>query len=84
MRGATDPAPLVRVERGRADAAELAALTAVLLARAAARARPDAAPRHRRATAGWRRPERIPGHPDPRGWRTGAPAVRTDTEDSTG
>ncbi|AEN14125.1 MULTISPECIES: acyl-CoA carboxylase subunit epsilon [unclassified Streptomyces] len=57
--------PVIRVVRGRADAGEIAALTAVLLARAAIWARTDGEPAP--ATAGWSRPERIPHHRDPRG-----------------
>ncbi|WP_030928724.1 acyl-CoA carboxylase subunit epsilon [Streptomyces sp. NRRL B-24720] len=57
----TTPAESVlRVEKGLADPEELAAITAVLLARAAAT--PAAAPAHRgRTHAGWRRLERTPG-----------------------
>ncbi|MER7487217.1 acyl-CoA carboxylase epsilon subunit [Streptomyces sp. NPDC126497] len=60
----------MKVVRGRPEPAELAALTTVLLARAAALARPEPAPAP--ATAGWSRPERIPHHRDPRGrWAPG-------------
>ncbi|NLU68556.1 acyl-CoA carboxylase subunit epsilon [Streptomyces sp. HNM0574] len=49
------PAPYLRVTRGNPDAAEVAALTAVLLARGA---RPGAAaPRRERALARWSRAE---------------------------
>ncbi|MET9419048.1 acyl-CoA carboxylase subunit epsilon [Streptomyces klenkii] len=59
---------LVRVEKGTADAEELAAVTAVLLARAAAGS--DAAPpRPRRTTAAWRRLERSPGFRAPHSWQ---------------
>src|SRR5690606_17621925 len=53
--------PDIRVEQGHAEPEAVAAITAVLLARAAA---PPAgtAPAHRgRANAGWRRPERDEG-----------------------
>ncbi|MER6998106.1 acyl-CoA carboxylase subunit epsilon [Streptomyces sp. NPDC000410] len=59
---------LLRVEKGHADAEELAAITAVLLARAAAQ--PDAAPAHRgRTSAGWRRLERQSGFRAPHSWQ---------------
>ncbi|MYS21479.1 Acyl-CoA carboxylase epsilon subunit [Streptomyces sp. DvalAA-14] len=59
---------LVRVEKGHADAEELAALTAILLARAAAGESPaPAAPA--RSTAGWRRLERTPGFRAPHSWQ---------------
>ncbi len=57
-----------RVEKGQASAEEIAALTAVLLARAAAR--PDSAAAHRRgSTAGWRRLERTPGFRAAHSWQ---------------
>ncbi|WP_367141194.1 MULTISPECIES: acyl-CoA carboxylase epsilon subunit [Streptomyces] len=59
----------LRVEKGAAGPEELAALTAVLLARGAAGADPDDLARHHRATALWRRPERSPRAPGPRSWR---------------
>ncbi len=60
---------VLRVEKGLADPEELAAITAVLLARAAAQ--PTApAPAHRgRDTAGWRRLERTPGFRAPHSWQ---------------
>ncbi|MFF4404560.1 acyl-CoA carboxylase subunit epsilon [Streptomyces sp. NPDC001404] len=59
---------LVRVEKGTADAEELAAVTAVLLARAAATQ--DSTPaRPRRSTAAWRRLERSPGFRAPHSWQ---------------
>ncbi|GGU43664.1 acyl-CoA carboxylase subunit epsilon [Streptomyces lavendofoliae] len=59
---------LLRVEKGQADPEELAAITAVLLARAAAR--PAATPARRtRSTAGWRRLERRPGFSAPHSWQ---------------
>ncbi|WP_367044712.1 acyl-CoA carboxylase epsilon subunit [Streptomyces sp. Je 1-332] len=62
---------LLRVERGNLDAAELAALTAVLLARAAAvGAEPDDVSRQQRAVAQWRRPERVGPFQGPRTWRS--------------
>ncbi|WP_367131148.1 MULTISPECIES: acyl-CoA carboxylase subunit epsilon [Streptomyces] len=59
---------LVRVEKGTADAEELAAVTAVLLARAAA-GNEAAPPRPRRTTAAWRRLERSPGFRAPHSWQ---------------
>lgn len=61
---------LVRVEKGHADPEELAALTALLLARAAAGGAGEAA--HTapvRSTAGWRRLERTPGFRAPHSWQ---------------
>ncbi|MFI9719495.1 acyl-CoA carboxylase epsilon subunit [Streptomyces sp. NPDC052396] len=59
---------LVRVEKGTAGAEELAAVTAVLLARAAAAT--DAAPaRPRRTPARWRRLERANGFTAPHSWQ---------------
>ncbi|MFC5147842.1 MULTISPECIES: acyl-CoA carboxylase subunit epsilon [Streptomyces] len=60
---------LVRVEKGTADAEELAAVTAVLLARAAATTNHAAPPRPRRSTAVWRRLERTPGFRAPHSWQ---------------
>ncbi|MEV0488893.1 acyl-CoA carboxylase subunit epsilon [Streptomyces atratus] len=58
---------VLRVEKGLADPEELAAITAVLLARAAAK---PAAPVHRgRTSAGWRRLERTPGFRAPHSWQ---------------
>ncbi|GAA4069944.1 acyl-CoA carboxylase epsilon subunit [Streptomyces shaanxiensis] len=58
----------LRVEKGRASAEEIAALTAVLLARAAAL--PEPAPGDCAAgTAGWRRLERTPGFRAPHSWQ---------------
>ncbi|MFI6651069.1 acyl-CoA carboxylase subunit epsilon [Streptomyces sp. NPDC050529] len=59
---------VLRVEKGLADPEELAAITAVLLARAAARPT-DAPARHGRDTAGWRRLERTPGFRAPHSWQ---------------
>ncbi|MFF2926445.1 acyl-CoA carboxylase epsilon subunit [Streptomyces celluloflavus] len=61
----TDP---IRVEKGRASEEELAALTAVLLARAAHR--PAATPAHPHATAArWRRLERQYGFHGATSWQ---------------
>ncbi|OIJ65982.1 acyl-CoA carboxylase subunit epsilon [Streptomyces mangrovisoli] len=58
----------IRVEKGHADPEEVAAITAVLLARAAAQ--PDTAPAHHgRPKAGWRRLEREGGFRAPHSWR---------------
>ncbi|MEV4424394.1 acyl-CoA carboxylase subunit epsilon [Streptomyces sp. R-07] len=63
----TTPANLLRVEKGNADPEELAAITAVLLARAASQPAEEA---HRgRTTAGWRRLEREHGFRAPHSWR---------------
>ncbi|UUU30672.1 acyl-CoA carboxylase subunit epsilon [Streptomyces sp. CA-210063] len=60
--------PDIRVEKGHAEPEEVAAITALLLARAAAR--PAEAPAHRgRPRAGWRRLEREPGFRAPHSWR---------------
>ena len=60
--------PDIRVEKGHAEPEEVAAITAILLARAAAA--PAATPAHRgRARAGWRRLEREPGFRAPHSWR---------------
>ena len=59
---------VVRVERGHADPEELAALTAILLARAAAgETGTPAGPA--RSTARWRRLERTPGFRAPHSWQ---------------
>ncbi|MCX4819597.1 acyl-CoA carboxylase subunit epsilon [Streptomyces sp. NBC_01142] len=58
---------LLRVEKGHADPEELAAITAVLLARAAAQ---PVAPSHRgRSAAGWRRLERQSGFRTAHSWQ---------------
>ncbi|MCX5410059.1 acyl-CoA carboxylase subunit epsilon (plasmid) [Streptomyces sp. NBC_00335] len=61
---------LVRVEKGSASPEEVAALTAVLLARAAEPA-PDGDPGRppRRPAARWRRPERGGAFDGPRTWQ---------------
>ncbi|ELS56721.1 acyl-CoA carboxylase subunit epsilon [Streptomyces sp. ISL-22] len=60
--------PDIRVEKGHAEPEEVAAITAILLARAAAQpATPT--PARGRAKAGWRRLEREPGFRAPHSWR---------------
>ncbi|CAL9294258.1 acyl-CoA carboxylase epsilon subunit [Streptomyces sp. SudanB182_2057] len=59
--------PDIRVEKGHAEPEEVAALTALLLARAAAQPLP-ASPHRVRARAGWRRLEREPGFRAPHSW----------------
>ncbi|MET9502378.1 acyl-CoA carboxylase subunit epsilon [Streptomyces sp. NPDC006259] len=60
--------PDIRVEKGHAEPEEVAALTAILLARAARS--PEPAPVHRgRPKAGWRRLEREGGFRAPHSWR---------------
>ena len=63
----TSAVSLVRVEKGHADPEELAAITAILLARAAAGE--TGAPAPVRSTAGWRRLERTPGFRAPHSWQ---------------
>ncbi|MFJ7625682.1 acyl-CoA carboxylase subunit epsilon [Streptomyces sp. NPDC097595] len=58
---------VLRVEKGLADPEELAAITAVLLARAAAQ--PATTPVRVRNTAAWRRLERTPGFRAPHSWQ---------------
>ncbi|WP_217549304.1 acyl-CoA carboxylase epsilon subunit [Streptomyces sp. GbtcB6] len=71
-----DGALVIRLVKGQASPAELAALTTVLLARAAALAAVDPCPPAPRPVVGWRRPERLATHRDPRGWRvTGGRAL---------
>ncbi|MEV5974477.1 acyl-CoA carboxylase subunit epsilon [Streptomyces sp. NPDC051921] len=60
-------ANLLRVEKGHADPEELAAITAVLLARAAAQ--PTEPAHHGRSTAGWRRLERQSGFRPSHSWQ---------------
>ncbi|MFJ7130904.1 acyl-CoA carboxylase subunit epsilon [Streptomyces sp. NPDC098101] len=58
----------MRVEKGHADPEELAAITAVLLARATTQ--PTTTPTHQaRNAAGWRRLEREHGFRAPHSWR---------------
>jgi hypothetical protein len=61
--------PDIRVEKGHAGPEEVAAITAVLLARAAARQEPVAAGHRGRDRAGWRRLERENGFRAPHSWR---------------
>lgn len=69
----SDAAPLLRVERGHAEPEELAALTAVLMARvAAASAGTASSAQAPRPVALWRRPERAAGFDDARTWRRAA------------
>ncbi len=60
---------LVRIEKGRAEPEELAAVTAVLLARAAAAGRPAEGYRPR-SIAAWRRLERQAGFQAPHSWQS--------------
>ena len=61
--------PDIRVEKGHAEPEEVAAITAILLARAAARTS-EPTPVHRgRLKAGWRRLEREGGFRAPHSWR---------------
>ncbi|MER5964962.1 acyl-CoA carboxylase subunit epsilon [Streptomyces sp. NPDC002057] len=69
----TAPAHLFRVEKGAPSAEELAAVTAVLLARtqeAPGPAAPGPAAPVSRSVAGWRRPERARGFDGPRTWHS--------------
>ncbi|MBT2509574.1 acyl-CoA carboxylase subunit epsilon [Streptomyces sp. ISL-98] len=59
---------MLRVEKGNAEPEELAAITAVLMARAASRSGGDT-PHRGRSTAGWRRLERTPGFRAPHSWQ---------------
>jgi hypothetical protein len=59
--------PDIRVEKGHAEPEEVAAITAILLARAAA-APSDVQPHHGRPKAGWRRLEREGGFRAPHSW----------------
>ncbi|MEV8537269.1 acyl-CoA carboxylase subunit epsilon [Streptomyces sp. NPDC051211] len=58
---------LLRVEKGHAEPEELAAITAILLARAAST--PSIPAARTRSTAGWRRLERTPGFRAPHSWQ---------------
>ncbi|NEB79490.1 acyl-CoA carboxylase subunit epsilon [Streptomyces sp. SID14478] len=58
--------PDIRVEKGHAEPEEVAAITAVLLARAAAQ---PSAPAAHQSRAGWRRLEREHGFRAPHSWR---------------
>ncbi|MFF4450801.1 acyl-CoA carboxylase subunit epsilon, partial [Streptomyces sp. NPDC001502] len=59
---------LLKVEKGNARPEELAAITAILLARAASTAA-QAPARTARSQAGWRRLERNSGFQAPHSWR---------------
>ncbi|MGI5445686.1 acyl-CoA carboxylase subunit epsilon [Streptomyces sp. CA-243310] len=59
---------LLKVEKGNAAPEELAAITAILLARAATTPA-EASARIARTQAGWRRLERSPGFHAPHSWR---------------
>ncbi|AXE89722.1 acyl-CoA carboxylase subunit epsilon [Streptomyces sp. Go-475] len=61
-----------RVEKGSPSEEELAALTVVLLARAAAAGVPAPAAEPSRPLARWRRLERATGFGGPRSWRRAA------------
>ncbi|MFF1506869.1 acyl-CoA carboxylase subunit epsilon [Streptomyces sp. NPDC058326] len=66
----TTPANLLRVEKGHADPEELAAITAVLLARAAAQPPADTVTTRRgHTTPRWRRLEREHGFRAPHSWQ---------------
>jgi acyl-CoA carboxylase epsilon subunit-like protein len=66
----TDIQRLVRVEKGQAEPEELAAVTALLLARAASRPHEvQTARAARRNKAGWRRLERTGTFHAPHSWR---------------
>ncbi|MFF3429876.1 acyl-CoA carboxylase epsilon subunit [Streptomyces sp. NPDC002602] len=69
---------LLRIVRGNPSPEELAALTAILLARAAgAGVEPDDVARRQQVVALWRRPDRVAGFDGPRTWRSPArPAPR--------
>ena len=66
-RGAGSAPQLVRVEKGQASAEELAAVTALLVARAAQR--PEHPGQATRSTAPWRRLERTGGYCPPHSWQ---------------
>ncbi|MFE1886707.1 acyl-CoA carboxylase subunit epsilon [Streptomyces diastatochromogenes] len=63
-------ASLVRIERGRLDPEELAAVTVLLLARIGAVAAAGSGPAQRPAAAGWRRPERRQSYRSVLSWRS--------------
>ncbi|MFJ6083320.1 acyl-CoA carboxylase subunit epsilon [Streptomyces sp. NPDC092369] len=60
--------PDIRVEKGHAEPEEVAAITAVLLARAAAQPSTDPADSTPKPKAGWRRLEREGGFRAPHSW----------------
>ncbi|MFJ8114070.1 acyl-CoA carboxylase subunit epsilon [Streptomyces sp. NPDC096132] len=61
--------PDIRVEKGHAEPEEVAAITAILLARAAARTSESTQAHRARRKAGWRRLEREGGFRAPHSWR---------------
>ena len=61
--------PDIRVEKGHAGPEEVAAITAILLARSAAATAQAPTPRRGRDRAGWRRLERTPGFRAPHSWQ---------------
>ncbi|NJQ02998.1 acyl-CoA carboxylase epsilon subunit [Streptomyces zingiberis] len=68
----TAEADFLRVEKGHAGPEELAALTAVLLARATAPERHERRPggsRPHRTAPRWHRPERVPAFRAPHSWQ---------------
>ncbi|OAH10534.1 acyl-CoA carboxylase subunit epsilon [Streptomyces jeddahensis] len=63
-----DQSNFLRVEKGHAEPEELAAITAILMARAAARPTDASSVHLGRSKAGWRRLEREPGFRAPHSW----------------
>ncbi|MFF5187156.1 acyl-CoA carboxylase subunit epsilon [Streptomyces sp. NPDC000345] len=61
--------PDIRVEKGHAEPEEVAAITAILLARAAARTSEPVQAHRPHRKAGWRRLEREGGFRAPHSWR---------------
>ncbi|MEU4273228.1 acyl-CoA carboxylase epsilon subunit [Streptomyces sp. NPDC026092] len=64
----TRTGPLLRVVKGSPSAEELAVLTALLLTRMASPGEDTGPAGPGPTTAGWSRPERRSGFPDPRTW----------------
>ncbi|QNP65490.1 acyl-CoA carboxylase subunit epsilon [Streptomyces genisteinicus] len=64
-----DPSSLLRVEKGHAEPEELAAITAILMARAASRQDTGPLPHRGRTAAGWRRLERQSGFRPSHSWQ---------------
>ena len=60
--------PDIRVEKGHAEPEEVAAITAILLARAATTSESATSHNAARPKAGWRRLEREPGFRAPHSW----------------
>ncbi|MFF5706482.1 acyl-CoA carboxylase subunit epsilon [Streptomyces sp. NPDC012794] len=74
----TESGHLIRVVKGKPDAEELAALTAVVLARAAAyEGEHGGTAGGGPVLAGWRRPERVRGFLGPRTWRDNSAEARS-------